>query len=82
MEEIIDPYEIKQKFWKPAELGGLTTEQLDFIVTTLIGSEEPLVITGYSGREPKTVGLLVQLADIVAGSYRPGLLIDQGSSIV
>lgn len=67
MEEVIEPYEIKQKFWKPAELGGLTSEQLDFVVTTLIDAEQPLVVTGYSGRDTRTVPLLVKLADIFPG---------------
>ncbi|CAK1366158.1 unnamed protein product [Cercospora beticola] len=76
MEEVIEPYEIKQKFWKPAELGGLTSEQLGFVVTTLIDAEQPLVVTGYSGRDAKTVPLLVKLADIF-----PGLrVLDTGGS--
>ncbi|KAB5580254.1 thiamine pyrophosphate enzyme, N-terminal TPP binding domain-containing protein [Coniochaeta sp. 2T2.1] len=67
MEEVIPPYQITQEFWGPAELGGLTSEQLGFITDKLIAAEGPLVVTGYSGRNTAVVGLLVRLADIIKG---------------
>lgn len=67
MEEVIEPYEIKQKYWSPVELGGLTPKQLDFITDKLIAAERPLVVTGYSGRNRAVVGELVQLANIIKG---------------
>ncbi|KAK0353591.1 hypothetical protein LTR59_013785 [Friedmanniomyces endolithicus] len=67
MEEDIEPYELDQAVWGPAELGGLTAKQLDFVAETLVGAEEPLVITGYSGRNHKAVEALVELANTVKG---------------
>jgi len=67
MEEDIEPYELDQAVWGPAELGGLTAKQLDFVAETLVGAKEPLLITGYSGRNHKTVDALVELANTVKG---------------
>lgn len=67
MEEIIEPYEIRQEFWSPVELGGLTTKQLNLVAEALVSAREPLVITGYSGRDSAVVPLLVELANIVKG---------------
>ncbi|KAK1081650.1 hypothetical protein LTR33_004514 [Friedmanniomyces endolithicus] len=67
MEEDIEPYELDQAAWGPAELGGLTAKQLDFVAETLVGAKEPLLITGYSGRNHKAVDALIQLANTVKG---------------
>ncbi|KAF7196849.1 Benzoylformate decarboxylase [Pseudocercospora fuligena] len=67
MEEEIEPYSVKQEHWTPAELGGLNTRQLEQVSKALVEAKEPLVITGYSGRNPHTVDALVQLADTVKG---------------
>ena len=67
MEEDIEPYKINQAFWTPVELGGLTTKQVNFVAELLVGAEEPLVVTGYSGRNHECVGALVELADTVKG---------------
>lgn len=67
MEEIIEPYEIQQEFWSPVELGGLTPKQLDLVSDALVSAREPLVITGYSGRDTAAVPLLLELANIVKG---------------
>ncbi|TKA35467.1 hypothetical protein B0A54_12127 [Friedmanniomyces endolithicus] len=67
MEEDIEPYELDQAVWGPAELGGLTAKQLDFVAETLVTAKEPLLITGYSGRNHKAVDALVELANTVKG---------------
>ncbi|KAK0845438.1 hypothetical protein LTR03_007495 [Friedmanniomyces endolithicus] len=67
MEEDIEPYELDQAAWGPAELGGLTAKQLDFVAETLVGAKEPLLITGYSGRNHKAIDALIQLANTVKG---------------
>jgi thiamine pyrophosphate-dependent acetolactate synthase large subunit-like protein len=67
MEEVIEPYEIKQECWSPVELGGLTPKQLNLVTEALVSAWEPLVITGYSGRDTTVVPLLVELANIVKG---------------
>jgi thiamine pyrophosphate-dependent acetolactate synthase large subunit-like protein len=67
MEEVIEPYEIQQEFWSPVELGGLTPKQLDLVTQALVSSREPLIITGYCGRDTAVVPLLIELANIIKG---------------
>lgn len=67
MEEVIEPYEVQQEFWSPVELGGLTPKQLNLVAEALVSAREPLVVTGYSGRDTAVVPLLVELANMVKG---------------
>lgn len=67
MEEDIEPYQIKQEHWGPVELGALTPKQLKSVSEILVNAEEPLLITGYSGRNHAVPQALVNLADIVKG---------------
>ncbi|KAJ4358938.1 hypothetical protein N0V95_002644 [Ascochyta clinopodiicola] len=67
MEEVMEPYEIQQEFWTSVELGGLTPKQLELIAEALVSAREPLVVTGYSGRDTAVVPLLVELANTVKG---------------
>ncbi|KAK3618593.1 hypothetical protein LTR22_026318 [Elasticomyces elasticus] len=67
MEEDIEPYQLDQSVWLPVELGGLTAKQVKTVSELLVGAEEPLLITGYSGRNHACVGALVGLADTVKG---------------
>lgn len=67
MEEDIEPYQINQDHWTPAELGALTPKQLKGVAETLANAEEPLMVTGYSGRNHDAVKALVNLADTVKG---------------
>ncbi|GAB7359063.1 hypothetical protein MBLNU230_g5135t1 [Neophaeotheca triangularis] len=65
MEEDIEPYKLDQNHWNPIELGGLTNKQLQSVSELLAGAKEPLLITGYSGRNHNCVNALVELADTV-----------------
>lgn len=67
MEEVIEPYEIRQEFWSPVQLGGLTPRQLSLVAEALVSAREPLVVTGYSGRDTAMAPLLVELANVVKG---------------
>jgi len=67
MEEEVSPYELDQAHWSPTEPAGLAPSALNAICEALVGAKEPLVITGYSGRNHATVGALVKLADLVKG---------------
>ncbi|USW53481.1 Putative thiamine pyrophosphate enzyme TPP-binding, thiamine pyrophosphate enzyme, central [Septoria linicola] len=67
MEEEIDPYKIDQAHWTVAELGGLSTRQLKLVSEALVSAQQPLVITGYSGRNAAAVKALVSLADTIKG---------------
>jgi thiamine pyrophosphate-dependent acetolactate synthase large subunit-like protein len=67
MEADIEPYLLDQKLWEPVELGALPTKAAANIAGALAGAERPLLITGYSGRNPKIPGALVELADTIKG---------------
>lgn len=67
MEEEIDPYQVDQQFWNPVELGGLTKKQVESTADLLVQAREPLVITGYSGRNHAAVEALVELANTIKG---------------
>jgi thiamine pyrophosphate-dependent acetolactate synthase large subunit-like protein len=67
MEEEIDPYQVEQQYWNPIELGGLSKKQVEFVADLLVQAKEPLVVTGYSGRNHAAVGALVELASTVKG---------------
>lgn len=67
MEEDLDPYELDQAHWNPVEPAGLSDNAIKTIADALVGAKEPLLITGYSGRNHATVPALVELADTVKG---------------
>lgn len=67
MEEDIEPYSLKQEYWDPVELGALPTKGVKSIAEALVGAKEPLVITGYAGRNHAFSPALVELANTVKG---------------
>lgn len=67
MEADIEPYHLKQEQWGPVELGGLTKTQTRRVAEALARAREPLVVTGYSGRNHACVKALIGLADAVCG---------------
>ncbi|KAI1781392.1 thiamine pyrophosphate enzyme, N-terminal TPP binding domain-containing protein [Hypoxylon cercidicola] len=67
MEEEITPYSLDQSVWDSVELGGLTPKASKQIAEALIGAENPLLITGFSGRNQKVSPALVELANTVKG---------------
>ena len=67
MEEEIDPYQLDQEHWNPIELGGLSKKQVEFVADLFVQAKEPLVVTGYSGRNHAAVDALVELASTVKG---------------
>lgn len=67
MEEEIEPYQIDQAFWTSTKLGSPDSYDLDFIAQALVSAEAPLVITGYTGRDPDGTRTLVELGDTVPG---------------
>ncbi|CAI7654133.1 unnamed protein product [Penicillium bialowiezense] len=67
MEEDIQPYYIKPEHWRPCEAAALPESHLESIAEQLVQAEQPLLITGYSGRNHESVDALVRLADIVPG---------------
>jgi thiamine pyrophosphate-dependent acetolactate synthase large subunit-like protein len=67
MEMEIKPYSIKQDQWEPVELGGLPSPAVKRIAEALAGAKQPLLITGYAGRNQALPGALVELANTVKG---------------
>lgn len=76
MEADIEPYSLRQELWDPVELGGLPKSAVAKISDALAGAKNPLLITGYSGRNHEAPAALVELANTV-----PGLrVLDTGGS--
>lgn len=67
MEQDIEPYTVKQEFWEPVEQPALPPSGVKKIAEALVNAKEPLLITGYSGRNHDVPALLVELADTVKG---------------
>ncbi|GAM84595.1 hypothetical protein ANO11243_025910 [Dothideomycetidae sp. 11243] len=67
MEEDIEPYQLKQAHWTPVEPGALSEKQTHHIASLLVEAKEPLLITGYSGRNHDCPAALVDLANIIKG---------------
>ncbi|KAH8805605.1 thiamine pyrophosphate enzyme, N-terminal TPP binding domain-containing protein [Xylogone sp. PMI_703] len=67
MEEEIEPYQLSQEQWAPIEPSALSETAVKTISEALVGAKEPLVVTGYSGRNHATVPELVKLADTIKG---------------
>jgi thiamine pyrophosphate-dependent acetolactate synthase large subunit-like protein len=67
MEEDIEPYYLDQRQWGPVEPAALSEGAVARICEALVAAEEPLVVTGYSGRNHAAVPVLVRLADLVKG---------------
>lgn len=67
MEEDIEPYPIEPEEWLPCEVTALPVASVKFIAEELVRAKEPLVITGYSGRNHECVNALVELANMVKG---------------
>jgi thiamine pyrophosphate-dependent acetolactate synthase large subunit-like protein len=67
MEADIEPYALRQEDWQPVELGGLPKGAADAIAEALAEAKNPLIITGYAGRNHRLPAALVELADTVKG---------------
>jgi thiamine pyrophosphate-dependent acetolactate synthase large subunit-like protein len=67
LEEDINPYHLKQLHWNPVEPAALSKSAVKTIAEALVGAKEPLIVTGYSGRNHAAPGALVKLADTVKG---------------
>lgn len=63
MEEDIEPYRLNQDFWHPIEPTALPSGGVKRIAEALVNAKEPLIVTGYSGRNQECPGQLVKLAD-------------------
>ncbi|KAL8788810.1 MAG: hypothetical protein Q9213_001481 [Squamulea squamosa] len=67
MEEDIEPYELEQAHWGPVGPAALPEQAVREVAEALVRAKEPLLITGYSGRNHDAVGKFVELAETVKG---------------
>ncbi|KAM0798143.1 thiamine pyrophosphate enzyme, N-terminal TPP binding domain-containing protein [Usnea florida] len=67
MEEEIPQYSLKPEHWEPVGPSALPEVAVETIAKTLVEAMEPLLITGYSGRNHAAVGELVKLAESIKG---------------
>ncbi len=65
MEADVKPYDIDQDKWASVELGGLLGKSATKIAIALARANNPLIVTGYAGRDHKVPAALVQLADTI-----------------
>lgn len=67
MEENITPYDLDLGLWTAVDPAALPPFAVGEIVALLASAQNPLIITGYSGRNTATVPQLVTLAESIAG---------------
>ncbi|KAF2664170.1 acetolactate synthase [Microthyrium microscopicum] len=67
MEEDIKPYKLDQRYWTPVVSGALPISAVKMIAEALVNAKEPLIVTGYSGRDQSCPCELVKLADTISG---------------
>lgn len=68
MEEEIKPYKLDQHEWEAVSPAGLAPEAIETVTDALVQAQEPLIIVGSTGRNHATVGLLVELTELVPGT--------------
>ncbi|KAF9875485.1 thiamine pyrophosphate enzyme [Colletotrichum karsti] len=67
LEAEMAPYSIGNRYWSPVEPAALHPSSVETISTALVHAEEPLVVTGYCGRDTRVPGELVKLATSIKG---------------
>lgn len=67
MEEELEPYELIQAHWGAVRAGVLPQGAVASIAAALVGATEPLIVTGYCGRNHAAVEELVRLVETVKG---------------
>ncbi|KAF4813302.1 Benzoylformate decarboxylase [Colletotrichum tropicale] len=63
----IQPYSIDQKHWSSVEPTALSLGAVELIAKSLVHAREPLIVTGYSGRDTRVPDELVKLVTAVPG---------------
>lgn len=67
MEEELEPYQLIQEHWGGMGPAALTEDAVKMVAEALVEAKEPLLITGYCGRNHAAVGELVKLTETVKG---------------
>ena len=68
MEEEIKPYSLNQEEWSALAPTALSSQAVETTADALVNAKEPLIIVGFTGRNHKTLPLLVELAELVPGT--------------
>lgn len=67
MEEDVTPYDLEPDAWVSVAPSALPPDAVGEIVSLLLAVDDPLIITGYSGRNHATVSQLVRLVESIPG---------------
>lgn len=67
LEAELDSYQINQQYWAPIEPAALTSSAVRTIADALVTADEPLIVTGFSGRDKQAPHELVKLANTIKG---------------
>jgi thiamine pyrophosphate-dependent acetolactate synthase large subunit-like protein len=67
MEEEIEYSPLKPEHWQPSSASALPEADVRLLAEELVSAQHPLLITGYSGRNPEAAAALVELANAVKG---------------
>ena len=67
LEEDLNPYELVNAHWQKVGPAALAEEQVKLISEALVNAQEPLLITGYCGRNHAAVSELVKLTETIKG---------------
>lgn len=67
LEAVMKPYGIDQQYWSPIDRVALNSDAVKLIADALVNAQEPLVVTAFSGRDPRVPGELVKLANTIKG---------------
>lgn len=67
MEEEIEPTTLNPEHWGPCGASALPALDVKLLAEELVHAKQPLVITGYSGRNHNSVAALIDLANTVKG---------------
>jgi thiamine pyrophosphate-dependent acetolactate synthase large subunit-like protein len=67
MEEDIEPYELDQNVWHAVSPTALPQDGVEMIAEHLVNAKQPLMVMGYTGRNPESVVAAVALADKIPG---------------
>lgn len=67
MEEDLKAYSLNQDHWRPIEPAALSPNAVKNIAEILVNAKDPLIITGYSGRNHSVPAEFVKLADTIKG---------------
>lgn len=67
LEEEIEPYYLDQSVWDPIGPSALPEDAVERLADAFLEAKEPLILTGYAGRNQNATRELVKLCDSLSG---------------